>query len=177
MTTDPMCHCKNDPSAAQTVQARGTVPSLRARPSSQAVPPAGRRALRTARRGFTLLEMVLVAVLIAALATIVVVNVAGKSDKARERFTVTRLAQIKSALLEYNTDYGTYPSDLATLVSAGKGYLDKVPLDDFKRPIVYQYPGSSGDTKKPFDLYSTGKDGVFGTPDDIEIWTMDEKAP
>jgi general secretion pathway protein G len=145
--------------------------------NSSPVQPLRTRAARTARRGFTLLEMVLVAVLIAALATIVVVNVAGKSDKARERFTVTRIAQIKSALTEYNTDYGTYPSDLQTLVSAGKGYLDKVPLDDFKRAIVYQYPGSAGDTKKPYDLYSTGKDGVFGTPDDIEVWTMDEKAP
>jgi len=135
------------------------------------------RAATATRRGFTLLEMVLVAVLIAALATIVVVNVAGKSNKAKVKFTMTRLAQIKSQLIEYNTDYGSYPPDLNTLVTAGKGYIDKVPLDDFRRPLNYQFPGTAGEARRPYDLYSTGIDGIQGTPDDIDIWTMDEMPP
>ncbi len=135
------------------------------------------RAAIATRRGFTLLEMVLVAVLIAALATIVVVNVAGKSNKAKVRFTMARLAQIKGQLIEYNTDYGSYPPDLNTLVTAGKGYIDKVPMDDFRRPLNYQFPGSAGDAKRPYDLYSTGIDGIQGTPDDIDVWTMDDMPP
>lgn|GEM_PF-371296 len=151
-----------------------TVPVVATRNAS---PSHSARMLQRSRRGFTLLEMVLVAVLIAALATIVITNLAGKSDKARENFTITKLAQIKGNLIEYNTDYGSYPSELSTLLTAGKGYLDKVPNDDFKRPLMYQYPGTSGDPRKPYDLYSTGKDGVAGTADDLDVWTMDNRQP
>ena len=156
------------------------LPNLLLEPVSIAAHARRRSFTRTAsaaRRGFTLLEMVLVAVLIAALATIVVVNVAGKSNKAKVKFTMTRLAQIKGQLTEYLTDYGSYPPELNTLVTAGKGYIDKVPLDDFRRPLNYQFPGSAGDAKRPYDLYSTGIDGIQGTPDDIDIWTMDDMPP
>lgn len=143
--------------------------------SPRSLSPRSRRSGAAAvRRGFTLLEMVLVAVLIAALATVVVVNVAGKSDRARERLTITRLAQIKNELLQYNTDYGTFPPSLVELTQGARPYLDKIPTDDFKRPFVYQYPGTSGDPRRPYDLFSFGKDGVQGTPDDIDVWTMSE---
>jgi general secretion pathway protein G len=139
--------------------------------------PALERSAARTRSAFTLLEMVLVAVLIAALATIVVVNIAEKSNKAKVKFTIATLAQIKSQLIEYNTDFGTFPPALTTLVTAGKGYIEKVPLDGFLRPLNYQFPGASGESKHPYELYSNGVDGIQGTPDDIDIWTMSEIGP
>ena len=125
------------------------------------------------QRGFTLVEMLLVLTILAILAGIVIPNLANKAERARVTAAKTEVATLASALTEYEIDNGSYPktSDgLQALIVKPRGgndawkgpYLqkNKVPLDPWKNPYVYEVPGKHNQAF--FDLYSKGKDGVGG---------------
>jgi general secretion pathway protein G len=138
----------------------------------------GRTAVRggvgaAAKRGFTLLEMMMVVMIMGLLATVIVVNISGRSEQARVQLTKTQLSQIKTSLIEYQVSNGTYPPSLAELVAAK--LMDKIPQDQWKRALYYAFPGTSGNADQPYDLYSFGADGLSATTDDINVWTMDSK--
>ncbi|MEZ5507693.1 MAG: type II secretion system major pseudopilin GspG [Gammaproteobacteria bacterium] len=121
------------------------------------------------QQGFTLIEVMIVVAILGILATLVVVNVAGSTDKALVSATKSDLQAIKQALDLYKLDNYRYPSteqglealvvkpDTARNWPEG-GYLPKVPMDKWDNPFVYISPGASG----PFDLYSLGADGAEG---------------
>ncbi len=120
-------------------------------------------------RGFTLLELLVVLVVLGLLAGIVApkyFNQVGKSEAKVARAQIEGLAK---ALDIYRLELGHYPSSeqgLIALVSAPSGegkwagpYLQKgVPQDPWGRDYVYRSPGENGD----FDLLSMGKDGQPG---------------
>ena len=133
------------------------------------------------KRGFTLIELMLVVVIIGALVAMVVPRLAGRSEEARKGVAE---ADIKSnlalALRLYEVDNGRYPSTeqgLAALLQKPtsppspknwKGpYLEQEPFDPWRKPYVYRYPGSH--PPRDYDLYSMGPDGVDGN-DDITNW-------
>ena len=133
------------------------------------------------KRGFTLIELMLVVVIIGALVAMVVPRLAGRSEEARKGVAE---ADIKSnlalALRLYEVDNGRYPSTeqgLAALLQKPtsppspknwKGpYLEQEPLDPWRKPYVYRYPGSH--PPRDYNLYSMGPDGVDGN-DDITNW-------
>lgn len=122
--------------------------------------------------GFTLLEMMLVVVIIGILATVVVVNLAGGTGEARKGATVSILSQVKGAITQYYGKHGAYPVSVAQLATGTNPLLEKLPKDAWKRELMYLAPGV--DAGRPFSLYSLGEDGQSGTPDDINVWTMDE---
>lgn len=124
------------------------------------------------RRGFTLLEMMLVVLIMGLLVTVSIVAIGGNLKSARIGTTIASLGQIKSALQQYQMQNATYPETLEALVPK---YIERVPLDAWKKPIVYRFPGSNSDATKPFDLFSTGgaADGVL--TDTIDVWTMETK--
>lgn len=121
------------------------------------------------QQGFTLIEVMIVVAILGILATLVVVNVAGNTDKALVTATKSDLQSIKQALDLYKLDNYRYPTteqglealvikpDTARNWPEG-GYLSKVPLDKWDNPYVYISPGANG----PFDLYSLGADGAEG---------------
>ncbi len=121
------------------------------------------------QKGFTLIEVMIVVAILGILATLVVVNVAGNTDKALVTATKSDLQAIKQALDLYKLDNYKYPTtelglealvvkpDTARNWPEG-GYLPKVPLDKWDNPYVYISPGANG----PFDLYSLGADGAEG---------------
>lgn len=124
-------------------------------------------------RGFTLLEMMIVVVIIGLLATVTIVAVAGRSDDARRSATIAKMSQIKTALDTYYMQHsGRYPPTLETLTQGASPYLDRVPLDGWKREFVYM--PTAREQGRPYSLYSMGKDGVPGTEEDISVWTMDQ---
>ncbi len=140
-------------------------------------PKRGRQQVKTA---FTLVELMIVIIIIAAMAAMVVPRLNGRSEDARIAVAEADInSNIAMALKLYETDNGAYPTTeqglAALLVKPStepvplnwKGpYLERKFIDPWKRPYQYKCPG----TRNPsgYDLYSLGKDGVEGTADDVK---------
>jgi general secretion pathway protein G len=129
------------------------------------------RSIRLHRRGFTLIEILVVIVVISVLATLVAPNVFRHVGTARDATARSQIEMLGAALDAYRLDYGRYPSTaegLAVLWEARGGdgewrgpYLRKaVPDDPWKRPYVYHSPGQVSRTG--YDLLSYGADGRPG---------------
>jgi general secretion pathway protein G len=129
------------------------------------------------RRGFTLVEIMLVVMIIGVLAALVIPKIAGNSERARVTAATADInGGIKSALGQYEIDNGFYPKSLQDLLvqpSNAKNwhgpYLDKLPVDPWQNPYIYYFPGKHNQTG--YDLLSVGPDGKEGTDDDVVNWT------
>jgi general secretion pathway protein G len=128
------------------------------------------------RRGFTLVEILLVVTIIGILAALVIPKMTGRTDEARRKSAFSDVnGGIKSALGMYEVDTGRYPASLNDLITqpsdvrGWKGpYLDNMPADPWGHPYVYVYPGRKNTAG--YDLYSVGPDGQDGNQDDIGNW-------
>lgn len=125
------------------------------------------------RRGFSLLEMMLVVVIIGLLAGVVVFQFAGQGERARISTTKTKMQSVKQAIDSYIIDTGTVPSTLETLMTGTTPYLATMPKDAWRQEFVY-YPESEF-LGKQYTLLSIGKDGQEGTEDDIDLWIVEEE--
>lgn len=130
------------------------------------------------RRGFTLIEVMVVVVILGLLATVVAVNVAGKPDKAKVRLTTAALASLSANLDDFRLNHGRYPERLEDLVFMPAyvnprhwppgGYLLKAPRDAWDNEYLYRVPGSDG---FPVDVVSYGADGKPGGIEfDEDLW-------
>ena len=122
------------------------------------------------RRGFTLLEVMVVVFVIGLLATLVAPKILGRTDDARRTKAIADMKGIEQALNLYRLDSGGYPTTeqgLDALVHRPEkpplprtwnpnGYLEHVPVDPFGNPYVYLSDGSR------FTLKSLGADGTEG---------------
>jgi general secretion pathway protein G len=136
-------------------------------------------------RGFTLIEIMVVVVIIGLLAAIVAPNLIGNIDRAAVSRTKQDIRSIETALNLYRLDNFKYPSTdeglEALVASPGEtsapnwkpgGYLRRVPTDSWNQPYQYAYPGQRGE----FDVYSFGADGQEGGEGvnaDIGNWDLD----
>ena len=128
-------------------------------------------------KGFTLLELLVVIVIIGLLAGYVAPRYFSQVGKSEVQVARAQIDSLEKALDQYRLDVRRYPSaeqGLDALVSAPQGeagwsgpYLKKaVPSDPWGRAYVYRMPGTKGD----FDLFSLGKDGKpGGTGEDADI--------
>lgn len=137
-----------------------------------------RETRRTRNGGFTLVELMVVIAIIAALATIVGVNVLGAMDKADVGKAKAQISAFKSALVSYKLDFKKFPSSLDELVSNEKNesYLDskEVPMDPWGNPYQYSLEGS-----RKFKIVSLGADGApggTGYDADIDSDALDAKS-
>jgi general secretion pathway protein G len=145
--------------------------------------------IRTARgvarplapRGFTLIEILVVVVILGILAAIVVPKVMEHPGEARQVRAKQDIQAIVTALSTYKLDNFSYPSTeqgLDALVRKPSGtpeaanwhgYLDKMPKDPWGHPYLYLHPGSHGD----IDVFSYGADnkpGGDGEDADVGNW-------
>jgi general secretion pathway protein G len=134
-------------------------------------------------RGFTLIELMIVVVILGLLATMVMPKILDKPEQARRTKAKVDLRSIESALAMFKTDTGRFPTTsegLQALVAnpglrnyGQDGYLERVPTDPWGNRYIYLSPGVH---RKDYDLVSYGKDGEQGgTGDgaDIESWNLD----
>jgi general secretion pathway protein G len=135
------------------------------------------------RRGFTLVEIMVVVVILGILAVLVVPRVVGRTDEARATAAKQDVAAIMQALRLYRLDNGRYPTTdqgLAALVvrpqgqpapSNWKQYLDKVPKDPWGNVYQYLNPGVRGEIDV-FTLGADGQPGGSGADGDIGSWDL-----
>lgn len=140
-----------------------------------------RHANKNRCRGFTLLEMMVVVMIIGLLASVVVPNILANKNRANQKKAVTDIVALESALDMYYMDYNHYPTQsdgLQSLVqpSTGSnmgGYIRRVPKDPWGREYHYQVPG----THSQVDIFSYGEDGLpggEGSASDIGNWNVDD---
>ena len=115
-------------------------------------------------RGFTLIEMVIVIVILGLLASLVAPKLFTKVDMARVKTAKAQIELLSSAIDTYRLDLGKFPTNLEQLRTSSEAqwdgpYLPKeIPLDPWGNPYLYTYPGVHGS----YDIVSFGADGKAG---------------
>lgn len=137
--------------------------------------------MRSAKSGFTLIELMLVVVIIGALVAMAVPRLAGRSEEAKRSIAEADIkGNLSLALRLYEIDNGRYPTSdqgiraLITKPSSPpipnnwKGpYLEQDPTDPWDQEYMYRYPGTH--PPRDYDLFSLGPDGKE-SEDDITNW-------
>lgn len=138
-------------------------------------------------KGFTLLEMMVVIMIIGLLASLIVPNILGNKDKADQKKAVADITALENALDMYRIDNGVYPDNsegLEALLHAPQsiksqntyregGYIKHLPNDPWHHPYHYQYPGDHLDV----DIFTFGSDNQpegQKSAADIGNWNMDD---
>ncbi len=117
-----------------------------------------------AQRGFTLVEMLLVLVILATLAAIVYPKVMGRSKQAQVTAAQTQIANFKTAIDSFEVDNGYFPkgrNGLGDLIQQPRDatawhgpYLDNIPKDPWQQDYIYECPGKHNPAS--YDIYSPG---------------------
>ncbi len=139
----------------------------------------------TGQRGFTLLEVMVVVVILSILAVLVVPKILSRPDEARVVAAKQDIASLMQALKLYRLDNHAYPATeqgLQALVSKptsapippnwkSGGYIERLPRDPWGNPYQYLNPGLHGE----IDVFSYGADGApggEGNDADIGSWEL-----
>jgi general secretion pathway protein G len=134
------------------------------------------------QRGFTLLEVMVVVVVIGLLGSVVVQNLMGNMDTAKLQKAVQDINGLETSLSMYKMDNYKYPNTeqgLEALVEEtdieplprrfpNGGYVKRLPADPWGNEYQLLNPGENGD----IDIFSLGPDGEQGTEDDIGNWNL-----
>jgi len=138
------------------------------------------------RRGFTLIELMVVIVILSILAVYVAPKLVGREEQAKQVKARVDIQGLETALKLYKLDNGSYPTTeqgLAALVERPNdpniknwrsgGYLDRLPKDPWDNVYQYLNPGQHGE----IDIYTLGADGRpggEGIDADRGNWSLDE---
>jgi general secretion pathway protein G len=124
------------------------------------------------RRGFSLIELMVVIAIIGLIAALIAPQLIGALDDSQAKTTEAQISQLESALTAFRLDVGRYPTNeegLDALVEQPAGvstwsgpYLNRreLPLDAWQQPFRYERPATRGGIE--YDLYSLGADGAEG---------------
>ncbi|WP_354623164.1 type II secretion system major pseudopilin GspG [Psychromonas sp. MME2] len=137
------------------------------------------------QKGFTLLEIMVVIVILGVLASMVVPNLMGNKDKADRQKVISDVIALENALDMYRLDNSVYPTTEQGLEALREkptsspeprnyredGYIKRLPQDPWGNDYILNSPGENG----KIDILSVGPDGEEGTDDDIGNWNLDGK--
>ena len=138
------------------------------------------------QRGFTLIEIMVVVVILGILAGLVVPRLLDRPEEARRTQAAVQIKSLEESLALYKLDNGVFPTTeqgLEALVTKPSiapeprkypknGYIKTIPQDPWGSDYVYYSPGEHGD----FDLSSYGADKAEGGEDedaDINNWQVE----
>lgn len=131
---------------------------------------------RSSRRGFTLIEIILVVVIILTLVSVVGPKLAGQAKRAKINTTKIAIGSVKTSLLNFEIFASRFPTTSEGLEALLKkpsdlsddewpdNYVEKMPKDAWGRKFQYTCPSQHG---LDYDLVSAGPDHNFGNEDDI----------
>ncbi len=138
---------------------------------------------RSARPGFTLMEVLLVLAILGVIIALVAPNLIGQQKQANVRAARVQVQGVEQACDIYAVDHnGEFPQSLDSLIANPgsdtnwKGPYFKnsttIPADPWGNPIQYQYPGQNqgAGVDRP-DIWSLGPDKQSNTGDDVTNWT------
>ena len=128
---------------------------------------------RNVRKGFTMVELMAVLIILGLLAAVVVRNFVGQTDRARVTTTKANLKLLHMAVNQFKMDNGRFPTEeegLSALIEAPSdtvgtwpsgGYLEttEIPKDGWGNDFIFELSPESG---KPFVIKSFGADGEEG---------------
>jgi general secretion pathway protein G len=145
------------------------------------------RSSRASRRGFTLMEMIIVLTIIALLVALAMNTLTGVGDTAKEEAAAANVSAFKTALYSYELESGSLPTNDQGLKALwAKPTIEPIPTrwramfseeqtnDPWNHPYQYRNPGKHNPDS--FDVYSYGPDGVPDTADDIGNWKSTDSA-
>jgi len=122
-------------------------------------------------RGFTLLELLVVIVIIGLLAGYVAPRYFSQVGKSEVQVARSQIDALEKALDQYRLENRRYPSSEEGLAAVGPYLRKALPNDPWGRPYVYRVPGSRGD----FEVFSYGRDGkAGGTGEDADVGVAQE---
>jgi general secretion pathway protein G len=139
------------------------------------------------RRGFTLMEMLMVLTIIALLMGMVIYQLTGVGESAKVQKVQSDLLGFKELLAAYQLESGSLPTTEQGLKALwSKPTVEPVPqhwramlegetLDPWNHSYQYQNPGKHNPDR--YDVWSMGPDGVSGNDDDIGNWKADASTP
>lgn len=118
-----------------------------------------------APRGFSLIEVMIVLVIIGVLGGIVTLNLVGQVSKAKKQQTVTNFKTIESGLTQYRASYNQYPASAVGLNAlVAENIMSQVPLDGWGMQLDYLSPSPNGFS---YEIRSAGEDQLWDTADDL----------
>jgi len=135
---------------------------------------------RGRQRGFTLVELMVVVVILSILAAVVIPRVMDRPEQARISAAMNNIRAITSALDMYKLDNFRYPTtdqgldalvappDLQPLPENWNRYMNKVSLDPWGSELLYLHPG----TRAEVDVFSSGPNKSPGDGDDLGSWDL-----
>ena len=133
-------------------------------------------------KGFTLLEVMVVIVIIGMMLSVVVPNLMGSQDTAKLQKAVQDVTALENSLSMYKLDNYDYPSTEQGLEALTEqtdiepiprrfpdgGYVKRLPKDPWGNEYFLLNPGEQG----KMDVFTAGPDGEVGTEDDIGNWNL-----
>src|SRR5262245_51438400 len=149
-----------------------------------------RRRMSPSSRGFTLIEVMIVILIVLMLGGLVAWNLMGTKEDAQANIVRIQMDQIKSALKTFRFTYERYPTDEEGLkvlwdktamtdeeeAKKWKAFLEKaVPKDNYGNEWGYRQKSEHGN-EDTYDLWSYGKDKQEGTDDDIVSWDKEAES-
>jgi len=146
--------------------------------------------IKRPHRGFTLMEVMVVIVILGVLASLVVPNLMGNKERADQQKAVTDIIALENSLDMYKMDNGNFPTTAQGLQALIKkpdsaplprhyrhgGYIKRLPTDPWGNTYLYLSPGEKG----AVDIYTLGADNQEngdGAAADIGNWNVQEFQP